>query len=159
MWNEIETKKDIDFFMDETYSMHDSVMVSAKYSTDCGNTKDIIIIKSNNCGYVLRIIFDSQWCERIEMLFIGVRHFGFCGFRDFYSNEISGCYLAFHTELMGKTRDDRLIVWSDGYFSPNVQGTEINLKDCDSTVVIADSFKWRFIDKEAENDEYSCDDC
>ncbi|MBR1591998.1 MAG: hypothetical protein IJ666_03190 [Ruminococcus sp.] len=150
MWNEIETEEDIDFFMKVSGSMHDSVLVSAEYSMGCGSVKNGMIIKNQSCKYVLRMIFDSEWTKRIEMIFTGVRHFNMCGFRDIYSNEIYGCYLKFHTNLMGKTRDDRLIVWSDGYFSPEVYGTSIDLKNCDSSFIIADSLKWRFIKKEAE---------
>ena len=151
-WNEINTQEDIDFFMKSTGGMHDSVLVSAEYSMGCGNTENrMMIIKNLPCNYVLKLIFDSEWTNRIEMFFTGVKHFSMCGFRDIYSNEIDGCYLKFHTNLMGRTRDDRLIVWSDGYFSPEIIGTNIDLKNSDSSFVIADNLKWRFTDeKEAE---------
>ncbi|MBR6385504.1 MAG: hypothetical protein IKS03_05225 [Ruminococcus sp.] len=144
-WNEINTQEDIEFFMNCTGGMHDSVLVRAEYSMGCGKTDSGMIIKSPNREYVFRMVFDSEWTKRIEMVFTGVRHFNMCGFRDNYSNEIYGCFLEFHTELMGKTRDDRLIVWSDGSFSPKVYGTSIDLKDCDCSFVIADFLKWRFI--------------
>ena len=153
-WNEIDSQEDIDFFMRVSGGMHDTVLVSAEYSMGCGNTGNGMIIKNQSCEYIPRMIFDSDWTERIEMIFTGVRHFNMCGFRDNYSNEIYGCFLEFHTELMGKTRDDRLIVWSDESFSPKVYGTSIDLKDCDGSFVIADGMKWRFIN----NDGYSCYD-
>jgi len=149
MWNEVETEKDIENFLSETYDMHDTVLVSADYSTGCGSTERGMIVRSEPAKYTLRLVFDADWSESIEMIFTGVRHFNMCGFRDNYGNEILGCHLGFHTELMGKTRDDRLIVWSDGSFSPKVHGTSIDLKDCDSSFVIADGLKWRFIKKEA----------
>ena len=148
MWNEIKTEKDIDDFLEASYNMHDTVLVSAEYTTGCGNTDSGMIIAAPPQSCRLRLVFDCDWSERIEMLFTGVRHLSMCGFRDNYGNEISGCHLAFHNELMGKTRDDRLIVWADGYFVPEIHGSSICLKDSDASFVIADGLEWRFVSKE-----------
>ena len=148
MWKEIETEKDIEDFLEASYSMHDSVLVSAGYSTGCGETDNGMIIACPGNKYELKLVFDSDWCERIELLFTGVRHLNMCCFRDNYSNDIYGCHLAFHNELMGKTRDDRLIVWADNYFSPKIHGTSIDLKESETSFVIADRMKWRIISKE-----------
>lgn len=146
-WNEIFTDEDIEFFLQKTSGMHDSVLVSAEYTMGCGNTDSGRIVSNQSSAYLLRILFDSDWTERIEMLFTGVRHLNFSGFRDNYLNDIYGCYLGFHTELMGKTRDDRLIVWSDGVFEPIMNGTHIDLKDSDTSFVIAEKMQWRFINE------------
>ena len=147
-WNEINSDEDIDGFMKQTHGMHDTILVSANYTMGCGKFEGGMIVQGKESDYVLRLLFDSDWTERLEMVFTGVRHFNFCGFRDNYMNDIFGCYLSFHTELMGRTRDDRLIVWADGSFSPVMYCSKIDLKDCDSSFVIADDLKWRFINEE-----------
>ena len=74
-WNEIDSQEDIDFFMRVSGGMHDSVLVRAEYSMGCGNTGNGMIIKSPNREYVFRMIFDSEWTKRIEMVFTGGKAF------------------------------------------------------------------------------------
>ena len=81
--------------------------------------------------------------DKMEMLFEGVRHFRFSGRNDSNVSTINGYSLEIRTELLGKTRNNKLIVWTDyckvehhnGYFD----------FEKDNCIVIADSLKYRFI--------------
>lgn len=149
-WRRIDTQGDIDEFLRLTHSMHDSVIVSVDYVSGCGNTeKGQIIFNPDN---KLTITLDSQWTDRVEMLFTGVKYFSVEGFNECYSNELFSCILEFRTDLYGKTRDDRLIVWTDGgKFYPGENS--IDLKDKNDTFVISKSLKWRFAGEAEEIDD------
>lgn len=101
----------------------------------------IIVDGSHN----MIITFTSCWYKRLEMLFTTVRRFSLQGFNDSPFNEICGGRIEFRTDLWGKNRDDRVVVWSDcGCSYPS----EVNLNyDC-NTFVIAEGLKWRFAEKE-----------
>jgi len=151
-WNEINTQEDIDFFMKSTGCMHDSIIISIEYYTGCDVTADRKTLFSLESGYCMRLVAGSCWFGKIEMIFSGVKHFS-----TGKSGDMWECYLGFHTNLMGRTRDDRLIVWTDtGLFNPEIYGTKIELGNIDlrspaNTYIIADRLKWRFTDeKEAE---------
>ena len=45
---------------------------------------------------------------------------------------------------MGKTRDDRLIVWTDGSYT-SLEKIYIDLHNKSDTLIIAEKLKWRFI--------------
>ncbi|MDE7104311.1 MAG: hypothetical protein K2O36_00350 [Ruminococcus sp.] len=148
MWTEIKTDKDVAKFMKDTGCLHDSVIVSVNYESGCKNNGDRQIIHTNAENYKLLLTVDSSWYGRIEMLFEGVRHFRFGTYCDIYSNEIYSCYLEIRTDLLGKTRDDKLIVWSDfGDFEPVWNSSCVDLNKGDASVIIADSLKYRLINK------------
>lgn len=149
LWLEIKTNKDIEKFMKDTGGLHDAVIVSVQYESGCKNEGDKQIIHSLAINYKLLLNLDSQWVGRIEMLFEGVRHFRFGTYCDNYSNEIYDCYLEIRTDLLGKTRDDRLIVWSDySGFKPVWKSSCIDLNKGDASVIIADSLKYRLIEED-----------
>lgn len=148
MWTEIKTDEDIEKFMKDTGCLHDSVIVFINYESSCRNRNDGSgqIVHNNAENYKLLLTVDSSWYGRIEMLFEGVRHFRFGAYCDNYSNEIYSCSLAIHTDLLGKTRDDKLIVWADlGDCKPVWKSSCINLNRSDASVVIANSLKYRLI--------------
>ena len=64
------------------------------------------------------------------------------------NSDILGVYMSFHTDLLGKTCDDKLIVWADwDCFNP-INYTEEKLispngKNC--TYVIAEKLFWRIM--------------
>ena len=72
-WREINTQEDIDVFERETNCMHDSVIISVNYVSGCENTErgQIIFNPENR----LAVTLDSQWTDRIELLFTGVKYF------------------------------------------------------------------------------------
>ncbi len=147
IWHKIKSDEDIEKFMRNTSGLHDSVIVSANYESGCANDGEAQIIHCGPETYKLLLTVDSSWHGRIEMLFEGVRHFRFSAYCDNYSNQIFDCYLAIHTDLLGKTRDDKLIVWSDlGDFEPLWKSSCIDLNKGDTSVVIAGSLKYRIID-------------
>lgn len=92
----------------------------------------------------LLIALDKNfYFDKMEMLFEGVRHFRFSGRNDSNVSTINGYSLEIRTDLLGKTRNNKLIVWTDdckvehrnGYFD----------FEKDNCIVIADSLKYRFI--------------
>lgn len=144
MWNEIKTDDDIELFMDTTGYLHDSVIVSMNYISGDYVSKSGGMRFSPIEEHSLLLVVDSDCIGRIELLFGGVRKFSANCFDDFYAHEILGCYLKFHTDLYGKRRDDRFIVWADGGFDP-FEKTDSSLKDGGGvTYVIAETLKWRY---------------
>lgn len=149
LWTEIKTDRDIEKFMKDTGCLHDAVIVSVQYESGCKNKGEMQIIHSPAENYKLLLTLDSQWVGRVEMLFEGVRHFRFGTYCDNYSNEIYDCSLEIRTDLLGKTRDDKLIVWSDyGDFKPLWKSSCIDLNNGDASVIIADSLKYRLTEEE-----------
>ncbi len=145
MWNEIETDKEIEDFLNITYSLHDSVVVSVNYQSGNDKNKSGGIHFSPYDKHTLSLVIYSSWSGYIEMLFGGVRKFSVTCFDDFYLHEIISCYLKFHTDLYGKRRDDRLIVWADGHFEP-LEKTSVSLNEKSSTYIIAETLKWRYVE-------------
>lgn len=143
-WTEIETDKDIEEFL-KKYVFHDVFIESVVYES---GTR---ALNKNTMGFDathnMIITFTSCWCGRIEVFFRTVRKFSLQGFNDrIFGNEISDYYLKFHTDLWGKTRDSRVIVWADSsWFKPKTNCENIDLLDESVTFVIADGMKWRFI--------------
>lgn len=149
-WRRIDTQGDIDEFLRLTHSMHDSVIVSVNYISGCGNTERGQ--KIFDPGNRLAVTLDSQWTDRIEMLFTEVKYFSMEGYNECYSNELFSCVLEFRTDLYGKTRDDRLIVWTDGgKFQPEANAVDLNKKN--DTFVISKSLKWRFASEAEDMDD------
>lgn len=155
MWNEINTEDDIDFFMQQTGCMHDAVIISLEFLSGCNVTEDRTTLFSFDGGSAVRLIIGSCWFGKIEMIFSGVKYF--CSGK---SADMWECSLHFRRDLLGRTRDDRLIVWTDGIFNPQIYGTKIEPGAIDlgqpaDTCIIAYELKWRFI-KDIEEAENAC---
>lgn len=145
IWNEIKTEDDIEFFMNQTRCMHDAVIISLEYISGCNVTEDRTTVFSSDNGNTIRLVIGSCWFGKIEMIFSGVMYF--CSGK---SADMWECHLSFRRDLLGRTRDDRLIVWTDSIFNPEIYGTKIELGAIDlrqptDTNIIADELKWRFI--------------
>ena len=149
-WREIHTQRDIDAFLEETGWLHDSAVVSANYISGvyCDEKKAMLF---PNDGASLLLTFDSQWVDRLELLFTGVRYYAM-----YKPTDIWECTLKFREDLFGKNRRDRLIVWTDnGNFNPEYEFSikKFSLNESYTSFVIAESLKWRYA-KEA--DEFDC---
>lgn len=151
-WTEIRNDSDIETLMNEFYGFHDSCIVSLSYQS--GNFVDKKL--SMGCGgsesHTLLMRVDSQFGKRLELLFSGVRKCCLTGFRDNYFCNLYDATLEFRTDLLGKTRDDRLIVWSDGSgFNPVVHVERYPLNNgYEVTYIIAEKLSYRFLDGECE---------
>ena len=98
--------------------------------------------------YSIEMILHSQWNKTIELCFTGVRKCNIVGWQDNYFCDIFGAYMSFHTDLLGKTCDDKLIVWADwDCFNPiNYMEEKLispNGKNC--TYVIVEKLFWRIM--------------
>lgn len=154
MWNEIVTEDDIANFMDFYENFHDSCIVSLNYSSGRFVDEKNAVIGSSEKEHKLTVVFNSPWAKPVELLFEGVRKFSFPAWQDSFFEDIYDAYLAFHTELLGKTRDDRLIVWSDkGWFSPAkyVEEKLLSRYHEQASYVIAEKLFWRIIDDEKQD--------
>lgn len=154
MWNEIKTEDDIANFMDFYEDFHDSCIVSLNYSSGMFVNEKNAMVGSSNREHKLTVIFNSFGSKPVELLFEGVRKFSFPAWQDCLLDDIYDAYLAFHTELLGKTRDDRLIVWADkGWFSPAkyVEDHILSRNHEHASYVIAEKLFWRIIDDEEQD--------
>lgn len=145
MWHEINKDEDITEFLEKTGELHDSVIVSVSYDSGCSGTDTGLICFPPSDEHTLRLVVDSEWTGRIEIYFTGVRYFSFFGYSDTYVKNIFGCELEFRTDLLGKTRDDRLILWNDGGI-PDIRKLRIDLKGDNPSFIISEHMKWRFIE-------------
>lgn len=142
-WTEIENDEDIAEFL-KKYVFHDVFIESVVYEsgTRAVNENTMRCEATHN----MIITFTSCWCGRVEVFFRTVRKFSLQGFTELYHNEIYDYYLKFHTDLWGKTRDSKVIVWADSSgFDPKNHCEHIDLHNESITFVIADGMKWRFI--------------
>lgn len=146
MWNKIETQDDIKALMSIYADFHDSCIVSINYTSGyyCDEFGHMHFGSTENHMIIMKV--HSTWAEPIEMRFTGVRKCSIVGWRDFYNNEIHDASLSFHTKLLGKTRDDRLIVFADGSFNPELYNEEsvISKNHYSPTYIIAEKMSWRF---------------
>lgn len=130
MWNEINTYEDIEDFRHKT-----------EIKDDWENVEIISLKYENNS---LLLVLESHTLGRLEMFFEGVRHFSNFRLGRSYWKYCGGCYLEFRTDLLGKTRDDRLIMWTD---SSKVFHNEKPFNfEADNSIVIAYKMKYRFIE-------------
>lgn len=137
MRTEVKDDKDIERLMEEYGGFHDSCIVSASYKSGASVDESGGMRNGNADGHTLSLVLHSQWSKPIELAFTGVRAVHIVGFQENYFCNIDEAYIAFRTDLLGKTRDDRLIVWSDwGDFN-----------DPNCTYVIAEKMYWEISDK------------
>lgn len=142
--NEIKNEDDIKFFMNKCGGFHDSCIVSVNYSSGAFVDENKGMGNGELSEHTLLLTVHSQWCDNIELLFKGVRKFSVVGWQDNYFCDIYSAYLDFRTDLLGKCRDDRLIVWADdGSFKPAYYTEERLISDRNITYVIAEKLFWK----------------
>ncbi len=146
-YNEIKTEQDIKDLMKIFYGFHDSCIAAAEYkSGDFVDDEGAMCFSEYN-AHRLKLTMHSQWAEPLELLFCGVRKFSVVSRMDNYTNELMDASLGFYTELLGKCRNDRLIVWADGNFNPLCYTEETLLPRAAEhhTYVVAEQLFWRFV--------------
>lgn len=121
------------------------MIILLEYIFGCNVTEDRATVFSFDNGNAIRLIIGSCWFGKIEMIFSGVKHF--CSGK---SDDMWECHLSFRRDLLGRTRDDCLIVWTNRIFNSEIYGTKIELGAIDlrqliDTNIIAYELKWRFI--------------
>lgn len=148
MWTEINDTNDIEHLMEEYGGFHDSCIVSMNYTSGMFVDEKNAMHGSCLIGKKLSLILNSQWGKPIELLFEGVWKFSVVGWNENCFDDIFDAHLGFHTDLLGRTRDDRLIVWADeSDFSPKdyMEEQVISRSGRNLTYVIAEKLKWRYI--------------
>ncbi len=159
-WTEIREKSDIDRLMEEFYGFHDSCIVSINYLS--GNFVDDK--RAMGCGdenaHTLIMRVDSQFGKRLEMCFGGVRKCCFTGFREDFFCDMYDATLEFRTDLLGKTRGDRLILWANALgFDPKVYQEQYPLNNWyETTYIIANTLKYRYLEEGCEDEKKSFSD-
>ncbi len=149
MWNEIKTETDIDELMKKCCGFHDSCIVSVNYSSGAYVDENGGMANGDEHEHIVDMTLHSQWGSPIELHFTGVHKCSIVGWQECYFCDIFGAYLAFHTDLLGKTRDDQLIVWADHeHFNPAVytEARLISPNATNCTYVIAKRLFWRIGD-------------
>ena len=146
MWNEIKNDIDIENLMKEYSGFHDSCIVSINYRSGAFVNDKGAMANGKLLEHSIEMVLHSQCNKPIELRFTGVRKCNIIGWEDHYFCDILGAYLKFHSDLLGKTRDDKLIVWADwDGFNP-INYTEektISTNGKYSTYVIAEKLFWR----------------
>ena len=146
MWNEIKNEVDIENLMKEYYGFHDSCIVSINYHSGAYVDDKGDMLNGELLEHSIEMILHSQWNKPIELRFTGVRKCNIVGFLDDYFCDIFGAYLDFHNDLLGGTRDDKLIVWADcDGFDPTEYTEETPISTNCCTYVIAEKLFWRII--------------
>ena len=148
MWNEIKNENDIESLLTLYGGFHDSCIVSVNYKSGAYVDDNGGMANGELLEHSVEIVLHSQWNTPIELRFTGVRKYSVVGWQDNYFCDIFGVYLNFHTDLLGKTRDDRLIVWADdSCFDPSVYKEEKLISDnsANCTYVIAEKMFWRLM--------------
>lgn len=147
-WTEITDQAAIDKLMTDFGGFHDSCIVSIDYQSGNYVNKDGAMGCGDSDEHTISMILHSQWKKRIELCFSGVKRCGITGFRDTYFCDIYDATLEFRTDLRGKTRDEKLIVWADcENFNPLTYIDRYPLDNgCEVTYVIAEKLKYRFLE-------------
>ncbi len=148
MWNEIKNENDIESIMNEYGGFHDSCIVSVNYHSGAYVDDNGGMANGELLEHSVEMVLHSQWNNPIELHFIGVRKCSIVGWQDNYFCDIFGAYLSFHTDLLGKTRDDKLIVWADyENFNPTnyIEEKLISPNAANCTYIIAEKLLWRII--------------
>ena len=145
MWNEIKNEIDIEDLMKEYSCFHDSCIVSISYHSGAFVNDKGAMANGDLLEHSMEMILPSQCNKPIKLRFAGVRKCNIVGWNDNYFCDIFGAYLNFHSDLLGKTRNDKLIVWADwDGFNP-IKYTEealISTNGNYSTYVIAEKLFW-----------------
>jgi hypothetical protein len=127
-WNYIETQQDTDFFLEQTISLHDSELKELTYVSGS-------YVDENNSMHCtdserrVTMIFESQWCRPVEMVFEGVTKLNLRPSSDNYTSNVYGATLLLHNTAVFFC-DDALEDIDESY---------------DGTWVKAYNLRWRFL--------------
>ena len=128
MYNEIKTKKDIEFFLDKTNSLHDGYIINVHYANNGisidGNT---YYFNPEQTKLTLQILVTSICDTIIEIEFECLKE---------WQIKDNQCDITDTTVFLDK---DNWILWSD-----DVYVNQDELKNC--SYVIAETMKWRVIE-------------
>lgn len=152
-WTEIGNDSDIETLMNAFYGFHDSCVISMNYISGNFVNEKLAMGCGGSEAHTLLMRVDSQFGKRLELLFTGVRKCCLTGFRENYFCNLYEATLVFRTDLLGKTRDDRLIVWADcDAFDPLTYEEEYPLNNgYETTYIIAEKLRYRFLANESED--------
>lgn len=152
MWTEVNNQAAVDKLMEDFGGFHDSCIVSVSYASGASVDENGGMSDGNSDEHTVSMMLHSQWKSPVEMFFSGVKKCCITGFREMYFCDIFGATLDFRTDLLGKTRDDKLIVWADcENFDPKIYTERYPLDSgYEVTYIIAERLKYRFLDKEGE---------
>jgi len=154
-WTKIKSETDIQDLLNKCYGFHDYHLINLKFESGIKRLPDLSIqsFVGDNPDCKLKMLFQtSDNTISIELLFSGVRLLHLVGCQDRYDNEIMECYLGIAGNLF-ENNNAPFIVWSDNSDWVN----ETNIKDAiisnnaleepSTSFVIANSLKWRIINK------------
>lgn len=156
MWHDINTDADIEALMKETGYFHDTVVVTANYTSGDHAVENGLVFAQGFDSHELSVIFDGDWIKRLKLKFTGVRKFSFCGLDDLELPSLLECTLEFRTDLRGRTRDERLILWADAPIDPltyedrallSGQLSRTTGRRKGTSYVIAEKLQWRYVEE------------
>ena len=149
MWTEITDNSDIEKLMSDFGGFHDSCIVSISYSSGAYVDENGGMGDGSADEHTISMIVQSQWKNGVEMCFSGVRKCCITGFRESYFCDLFDAALEFRTDLLGKTRDDSLIVWAScSNFDPKAYTERYPLDNgYETTYIIAEKLKYRFLEQ------------
>ena len=131
----IKTKKDVEYFLEKTNSLHDGYIIGVQYVNDAITHVDEngYLIDPDAKKLILRILVTSIWNTVVEMEFDGVLEWQIQDDQ----MDIQGTSITFKKpNLFGK---DIFVVWSDNFY--------VNEKELKSgSYVIANSMRWRIVE-------------
>lgn len=147
-WTEITNDESIKELMSAFCGFHDSCIVSISYNSGNYVDKDGGMGCGDSNEHTISMILHSQYKKRLELFFSGVRRCSVTGFRESFFCDIYDATLEFRTDLLGKTRDDRFIVWADRErFNPLTYTDKYPMGNGNEmTYVIAEKMKYRFLE-------------
>lgn len=151
----IKSRTDIQELLDKCNGFHDYHLINLKFESGIKRLPDLSVqsFVGDNPNCKLKMLFQtSDNTFSIELLFTGVRLFHIVGCQNCCDNEIMEAYLSVAENLF-ENNNTPYIVWSDNSDWAN----ETNIKEAiknnnafeepSASFVIANSLKWRFIDK------------
>lgn len=151
MWTEIADKAAVNKLMSDYGCFHDSCIVSVSYTSGSYVDENGVMGDGSADEHTVTMLVHSQWRKPLELCFSGVKKCCITGFREMYFCNIFGATLDIRTDLLGKTRDDKLIVWADCEgFDPRSYAEHYPLDNgYEVTYIIAERLKYRIF-KEGE---------
>jgi len=128
-WNYIETQADVDYFMNETAGLHDSVLHSMEYTSGAYVDKEGWMLPLDT-KRKMSLLFQSQVCGGVEIVFEGTIALNLRPTEDNYTSEIFGCTW---------TLEDGIVNFFDG----NSAMDHYDLSDYGGTCASAYGVKWK----------------
>ena len=131
MFNEIKTEKDIQYFLENTNSLHDGYIVGVQYTNDILTNVDEngYFTKPYATKLILKILVTSIWNTVVEIEFENLWEWQLLN--DTYFSVILDTSISFN--------DKGYIIWAD-----DVWENRDDLEGC--SYAIAKSMKWRIVE-------------